>query len=170
MKVGRHPYPVTLFIVRYSRVQIARKKGQKYALATQTNCSLWGCFPPFEQQFENVVICFHFFSFNRIFSKNLANKISFITDKKAKRSSRSLKEEKERSNFVLEEKLEQVLSKWFQCFVIHCIRKVTAFEIIQMPFNNWQCIYQNCIVVERCWEKMVSTGMAIHKLAEGCKE
>ena len=78
-------------------MQITRKKGQKYALATQTNCSLWGCFPPFEQQFENVVICFHFFSFNRIFSKNWANKISFITDKKAKRSSRSLKEEKERN-------------------------------------------------------------------------
>ena len=24
-------------------------------------------------------------------------------------------------------------------FVFHCIKQVTAFEIIQMPFSNWHC-------------------------------
>lgn len=61
-------------------------------------------------------------------------------------------------------------------FVFHCITQVPAFEIIQMPFSNWQCT--TCIKIhlsklhcsKRCGEKMVLTGMAINKFAEGCKE
>ena len=75
----------------------------------------------------------------------------------------------------LRKKLGQVLSKWFTLYSIASnklllLKSYKCHLATDSAQHALRYIYQNYIVVERCGEKMVLTGMAINKFAEGCKE